>query len=110
MTVHEIEQPDWRAGDQPRGIRWNDETGRVQGEHSDLPRLREWMAAAVKDGFILSVQGRLDLPDPRREPAQFLAVLRLTLMADYDPNGLPPALRGVEPVPWRQKLPPGAVA
>ena len=110
MTVHEIEQPDLAAGGQPRGVRWNDETGEVSGGHSRVPELREWMADAVEDGFIVLEEGRLDLPDPRRVPAQFLAVLRLTLMSRYDPDGLPPALRGVEPVPWRQQLPPGEVA
>ena len=109
MTVHAIEQPDNAAGGEPRGILWNDETGEVSGGHSHVPLLREWMADAVEDGFILIEEGRLDLPDPRHVPAQFLAVLRLAMMSRYDAANLPPALRGVEPIPWRQQLPPGEV-
>ena len=109
MTVHVIEQPDRRAGGEPRRILWDDEAGDVSGGHSALPLLRQWMAGAVKTGFILLECGRLDLPDPTRAPAQFLAVLRLAMMARYDPAGLPPALRGVEPVAWRQEIQDGAV-
>ena len=92
MTVHAIDQPDFHAGGEPRRILWDDETGKVSGMHSKVPLLREWMADAVKDGFIVLDEGWLDLPDPRREPAQFLAVLHLTIMARYDPGGLPPGV------------------
>lgn len=108
--IHTISQPDWAAGGAPRRILWDDETGDVSGDHHDVPLLRQWLSGATKRGFILLEEGRLDLPDPRHVPAQFLAVLRLTMMARYDEGGLPPALRAVEPVAWRQKLPPGVVA
>lgn len=29
--IHTISQPDWAAGDVPRSIVWNDETGEVSG-------------------------------------------------------------------------------
>ena len=40
MTVHAIEQPDWRADGARRRILWNDETGEVSGDHGELPFLR----------------------------------------------------------------------
>ena len=69
-----------------------------------------WLAKAERKGYIVLEEGRLDLPAPRRNPAEFLAVLRLSLKSAYDQEALPPALRDVEPVPWRQKLPPGEVS
>ena len=103
MTVHAIEQPDWRADGARRRILWNDETGEVSGDHGELPFLRSWLADAAKDGFILL---RGEAAEPRR-PASAGAVPRgapLTMMARWDPDGLPPALRTVEPTPWRQAL------
>lgn len=74
-----------------------------------MPEVRQWLTGAAKDGFILLEEGRLDLPDPRHVPAQFLAVLRLAIAMDFDPAALPAPLLGVEPVAWRQELPPGVV-
>lgn len=108
--IHAISQPDWAAGDEPRRIVWDDETGAVSGDHHAVPRLRGWMADAIDAGHIRLEEGTLDLPDPRHVPAQFLAVLRLALGTAFDPGALPAPLRGVEPVAWRQQLPPGVVA
>lgn len=108
MTVHAIEQRDWRD-DARRRILWNDETGEVSGDHGDLPELRSWLADAAKKGAIVLEEGRLDVPDAARVPAQFLAVLRLTMgNLSWDPDGLPPDLRAVEPVRWREP-PPGVI-
>ena len=113
MTVHTIELIDWRAGGEPRRILWDDETGEVKGDHSNVPAIRETMARAVRDGYLPAIHGHWDLPDPRRRPAEFLVVLFWPApgpVSDEALAGLPPALR-VDPAPFTPAdTPEGAVA
>lgn len=96
MTVHAVKQADWFARDEPRGILWNDETGEVLGDHSDVPLIREWMADAVRDGGLLVDNGRWRLRDPRHDPASFKVVLMFALMAAFDEEMLPEPLRSAD--------------
>lgn len=84
-----------------RRIVWNDETGEVSGDHGDLPRLRAMMAAGAREKRLIhwANAGYWDFRDPLRDPADFLACLRETTTPLYDADGLPAALRGVEPTP-----------
>ena len=117
MTVHAIDKLDFRAGDEPRRIYWNDETGEVSGDHSDVPDIRETMARAVRDGYLPQIHGHWALRDPRRDPAEFLVVLFWPGPAPFDDEDrasrriqLPPALR-IDPAPFTPNdLPDGEVA
>ena len=107
--IHAIDKPDIYAGGEPRRILWNDQTGDVSGEHHDVPRLRERMARAVRDGYLPSMCGHWPLRDPRRDPSDFLVVLIWT--GRYDVDWLPPSLRDVAPTPFvPADIPDGAVA
>lgn len=109
MTVHAIDIPDSFAGDEPRRVLWDDEAGEVSGDHSDVPRIRERMADAERDGYLPHMHGYWPLRDPRRDPRDFLVVLFWT--APHRPDWLPPSLRGVEPAAFVENdLRPGEVA
>lgn len=104
MATHVIMAEDWRAGGEPRSITWDDETGEIGGEHVEVPRLRGMVATAERVGHLLDEKGRLDLRDPRHDPADFLAVLEEAFGGGSfryrEEVRLPQALRGVEPTPW----------
>ena len=113
MATHTIMFPDYSRGDEPRAIVWDDETGEVSGDHVKVPSIRRRVERAACDGHILDEAGRLDVRDPRHDPADFLAVLGYAIGGGYDFErlDLPPALRRVEWTPWhRPDPPPGTVA
>ena len=100
MATHRFWMPDWSRGGEPRMIDWDDETGEVSGDHVELPGLREMLERAEEHGGLGHYVGEWHLPDPRRDAAQFLCVLRLALMnPGWDPRGVPAKLRDVEPTP-----------
>ena len=99
MTVHAIDKLDFDAGDEPRRIYWDDETGEVSGDHSDVPDIRKTMARAVRDGYLPAMNGHWDLRDPRRNPAEFLVVLVWPAARIDEDIQLPPALR-IDPAPF----------
>ena len=107
MATHTIRHRDWRH-DEPRTIVWNDETGEVSGDHGDVPDIRMWLEKAERDGHLLGEEGRLNLRDPRHDPADFLAVLVWDNGGFYERLELPPALRAVKPTPMIRP-PPGVV-
>ena len=98
MATHTIRCRDWRH-DEPRTFVWNEETGEVSGDHGDVPWARQRLEEAERDGYLLSEGCRLEVRDPRHDPADFLAVLRWVVHRDFSRVVLPPALRGVEPTP-----------
>ena len=99
MTVHVIEQRDWRA-DAPRRIVWDDETGEVSGDHRGVPAIRRLMERAVRDGGRLQdEEGHWQLRDPRRDPASFVVLLWRTLEAQSDQEAMPEPLRSADPRP-----------
>lgn len=115
MATHTIRYPDYRHGDEPRAIVWNDETGGIGGDHSAVPDIRRFLERDSLDAHaILMEEGRLDMRDPRRDPADFLAMIHWILdVGPFRPHllELPPALRRVEPTAWKRSNPPeGAVA
>ena len=109
MTVHRITMPDAFAGDEPREIVWDDETGEVSGDHSDVPDIGGRLDSAARDGFLPAMCGHWDLRDPRHDAEDFLVVLFWpgSVRAEL----LPPALR-VKPAPFIRAadIPDGAVA
>ena len=113
MATHTIRYPDYRR-DEPRAIVWNDETGEIGGDHSAVPDIRRFLERE-RGGFSVQMEeGRLDMRDPRRDPADFLAMIRWILnVSVFRPHllELPPALRRVEPTAWKRSNPgEGAVA
>ena len=107
MATHTIR---YRRYDDPGAIVWNDETGEVTGDHGDVPSVRLWLDVAERDGHLLGEEGRVNLRDPRHDPADFLAVLVWSIRGFYERLELPPALRGVKPTPLTApRLPPGVV-
>ena len=94
--IHSSLQTDWFAGDEPRSIVWDDETGEVSGEHSAVPLVREYMADAVRDGGLQVDDGFWRLRDPRRDPASFVVLLMFSLAAAFDAATLPEALRSAD--------------
>lgn len=108
MATHTIRYRDWRH-DAPRTILWNDETGEVSGDHGDVPGIRAAVERAVREGHLPEVFGCCHLRDPRRDPADFLAVLHWVNQSGA-PLELPAALRGVEPTAWTFNHHPGEVA
>ena len=107
MTVHVIRLTD-RAGIDLGEIRWNDETGEVSGDNDDAPRVRAAVEAFADGGETLREEGLLRVRDPRRDPADFLAIT-FDHIIGTDRVALPPALRGVEPTAWIRDLPDGEV-
>ncbi len=98
MTVHAIDMPDVFAGGEPRRVLWDDETGEVSGEHSQVPDIRDAMDRAERDGVLPHIAGHWKLRDPRRDPRDFLVVLFWPEPPLDLPDWIPPALR-VEPTP-----------
>ena len=82
MTTHVIRQRDWRV-DEPREIRWNDETGEVSGDHGDVPAVRRYMEAVASGARMIHDEGSWTLGDPRTDPASFLVVLSFALHSTY---------------------------
>lgn len=104
MATHVIKNVDRRHDHEQRTILWDDETGEVSGDHSDVPAIR----AALERGELRDVFGRCVLRDPRGS-ADFVAALYHASATAFD-LVLPPALRGVEPTPWEISTLPGEVA
>ena len=76
MPKHTIDMPDIMAGEQLRRIVWDDETGAVSGDHSEVGFIQSSIAAAPVDR---GDGGRIwRLRDPGRDPAEFLVLLWLT--------------------------------
>ena len=104
--IHTIQQPDWFVGGLPRRILWDDSTGDVSGDHSDVSIIRALIRQANRDGYLQDTPwGRLNLQDPAHDLADFHAILKWALMADYDRQALPPALRAVDPTPRLSPVP-----
>ena len=111
--MHRIWMPDDRHGWTPRMIDWDPNAGTLDGDHSCIDGLREWIDRVVADGNrIYDVAGYWQLSDPWREPADFLLMLRLHLGGVcWYRDGLPEALRHVEVTQMTAwPLGPGAVA
>lgn len=112
MATHTIRLPDWRHGDEPREIVWNDETGEVSGDHGGVPGIRRMQEFAARTGGFLNSFGAWRLPDPRRDPASFVVVLYEALGRQFDEAALPEPLRSADPraLFHRAVLPEGTVA
>ena len=113
MPVHMIRMPDDERGWEPREIVWDSGAGTVAGDHSCVPALRTWIRRIIANGGeIHLVHGQWELLDPWHAPRDFLLALRMELTeVCWDPSGLPPALRGVDPPLFVEyPKPPGAVA
>ena len=113
MTVHRFWMPDWTiAGGPPRMIDWDDAAGAVEGDHGSVEEVRRLLDGADEHGSIQIFDCRFPLPDARHHPAQFMRVLRIVLSEpEWDPEGLPASMRGVELSPGvRIPLPPGVLA
>ena len=75
MAEHTIEIPDSMAGRELRRIVWNDETGEVSGDHSDIRAIRATIEAAPVER---DSGGRVWLlEDPGHNPAEFLTMLSI---------------------------------
>lgn len=109
--IHELNIPDVLRGRELRRIAWDDETGAVEGDHSQVLLLQQRIAEAPVT--IRAVWGQLALQDPGRNASDFVALLDHEC---YCPNPrvldhIPPSLADVAPTPWRSNsLPEGAVA
>ena len=110
MAKHVIMAEDWRAGGEPRSVTWDDETGEIGGGHVEVPRLRGLVETAERLGHLMDEMGRLDLRDPRHDPADFLAALGHAFGGYHERLELPPSLRGVEPTRWILAAVPGEVS
>ena len=106
MTVHAIMLPEGHNGP-TRSIVWDDEAGTVTGEHSDVPRMQE-VLAAPKPWVCGDVMGTLILHDPGHDPADFLVLLGLAywpVLREPLRSALPPVFHGVEPTPMKHPPP-----
>ena len=98
MTVHAIQLPDMRYGDEPRTILWDDEAATVKGDHSKVGA----MQAMIDDALTEFVNETCTFPlkDPGRDPREFW---RLLIAVFYPVAGeplrstMPAVLRDVEP-------------
>ena len=90
---HTIMCPDRFRDGEPRSIVWDDETGEVSGDHSEVPDIRDTMARAERDGFLPEPTGHFVLRDPRHDPGDFLTALLWPGPPASPPDWLPPALR-----------------
>ena len=113
MAKHTLMIPDFMVGRELRSIVWDDEAGAVEGEHSQLYRLRD-VLAATPPYVIGDIAETWTLEDPAHDPADFLAALAHLLHSDVlsDPlrSTLPPVFDGVEATPGvGEPCPPGAV-
>ena len=111
MAKHRFWMPDCTRGGGPRMIDWDDEAGTVDGDHFAVPTIREHLAWADAKGIVVSHAGWWPMPNARRDAAQFMRVLLFLLQSKgWDPDGVPAALRGVEPTPLiEHDLPDGRV-
>ena len=81
-------------------IDWNQATGTISGDHWAVDALRQLLDDTERAGRIGDVSCYWLLPDPKRDPAQFLRTASLALgRLDWDPDGLPAALRAVQITP-----------
>ena len=105
--------PDWMVGDEVRSIVWDDEAGTVEGDHSQLDRIRKVFDQPTP--YVLGdVAGSWTLEDAAHNPADFLLVLFLLVNQRANTPEvratLPPVFDGVEPTPFTAiPCPPGAV-
>ena len=103
MTVHTIMLPDYMYGREPRSVVWDDQAGTVAGSHSDVPWMRQVLAAPTP--YNLSDEGRiLFLEDPAHDPRDFLWLLNAAYWPVIDEplhSTLPPVLRDAELRPAR---------
>ena len=105
--------PDIMVGRDLRSIVWDDEAGTVEGDHSQIDRIREALARPTP--LVLhDIAASWTLEDPAHNPADFLSllsrlidwrVLRVPLRSTLPPvfDGVEPTLGDLEPCP------PGAV-
>lgn len=105
MAGHTIEIADFMRGGEPHRIVWNDETGTVEGDHSDILFIRSMIKSAPIETGDGGRTWRLE--DPGRNPAEFLVLLYLIdwriLHQENLRETLPAIFEGVE-------LPPGEKA
>ena len=73
MTVHTIRLPDMLYGDELRTILWDDEAATVEGDHSNIPWMRERIAAAPTE--LVNETCTIPLKDPGRDPREFWRLL-----------------------------------
>lgn len=109
MAIYNVLMPDAVRRGERRSIVWDSGAGTVAGEHSCVGDLRESIEEVVAAGGVVQeVGGRWRLLDPWHDPADFLRTLWLLITnVSWDPDGLPDALRGVEPTPF-EAAPPAA--
>lgn len=96
--VHRILWPDWnrrRQPGRPRLITWNDKSGHVSGNHSQLDLIRD----AIKARVVSMAFGDTTLQDPAHDKTEFITVLAGVIGPGYvDPHAVLPAqLRHIEP-------------
>lgn len=93
MAKHTITAEDHRHGWEPRTVVWDDETGEVAGDHSEVPTIRGVQEKAGRNGYFpRSGDGYYRMPDPWRDPACVKILLLCTLV---DP-ALPEPLRSAD--------------
>ncbi len=73
MTVHTIRLPDRLYGRELRTILWDDQAATVEGDHSDIPWMRERIAAAPTE--LVNETCTIPLKDPGRDPREFWRLL-----------------------------------
>ena len=93
--------PDPLRGEELRSVLWDDETGTVDGDHSEVPYVRQ-VFEAPKPVTVGDPGQVWHLDDPARNPQEFLVVLwnvhppvlgeplRSTLPSIFEGIGLPP--------------------
>ncbi len=98
MTVHTIRLPDRLYGREQRTILWDDETATIEGDHSDIPWMRERIADAPTE--LVNETCAIPLKDPGRDPRDFWhLILAAFYPAAREPlrSTMPAVLRDVEP-------------
>ena len=98
MTVHTIRLPDMLYGDELRTILWDDEAATVEGDHSNIPWMRERIAAAPTE--LVNETCTIPLKDPGRDPREFWRLLIAVFYPVADEplrSTMPAVLRDVEP-------------
>ena len=98
MTIHTIRLPDRLYGREPRTILWDDEAATVEGDHSDIPWMRERIADAPSE--LVNETCTIPLKDPGRDPRDFWhLILAAFYPAAREPqrSTMPAVLREVEP-------------
>ena len=98
MAKHTLMIPDMMVGRELRSIVWDDEAGTVEGEHSQLYRLR--MALAKPTPYVIhNIAASWTLAAPAHDPADFLAMLGQLIdwrvLEDPLRSTLPPVFDGV---------------